>query len=51
MGRRIAGVLLAALLASVMLAGCVSVGENNSNDLPWSSPAPWEDQTLAIPIN
>ncbi len=51
MNRKLAGVCMAVLLAGMLLAGCVSVGENNSSDLPWNAPATWEDQSLAIPIN
>ena len=51
MNRKLAGVCMLAFLVGMLLAGCVSVGENNSTDLPWSKPAAWEDQSLAIPIN
>ena len=37
-------------LAVVLLGGCVSVGDNNSNDLPWTAPAGWENQTLGVPL-
>ena len=41
--------VLAALL--LCLAGCVSVGENNNQNLPWSQPAGWEDQMIGVPID
>ncbi len=39
--------ILAVLL--LFCAGCVSVGENNNENLPWSQPAGWEDQMLGVP--
>ena len=41
---------LMALTIAVLLSSCVSVGDNNSNDLPWSSPAGWEHSTLGVPM-
>ena len=38
------------LLALLFLAGCVSVGQNDSATLPWSEPQPWEGQTIGIPV-
>ncbi len=38
------------LLGALFLAGCVSVGDNNSGDLPWTEPAGWENQTLGVPM-
>lgn len=35
----------------LVLSGCVSVGENNNQNLPWSQPAGWEDQMIGVPID
>ena len=43
-------VALMALSIALLLTSCVSVGDNNSNDLPWSAPAGWEHNTLGVPM-
>ena len=40
--------LLLLLLAGIMLVSCVSVGEYESENLPWSAPASWENTTIGI---
>jgi len=50
MSRRFLSILVLALIGG-LLASCVSVGEYESNDLPWSKPAVWEDSTLGVPMN
>lgn len=47
--RAVLFILLLAILAFLQV-GCVSVGENNSSDLPWSAPASWEGKTLGVPL-
>jgi hypothetical protein len=37
------------LAALLLVTGCVSTMDGNNN-LPWSTPAGWEDQTLGIPL-
>ncbi|MBR6374260.1 MAG: hypothetical protein IKS20_13860 [Victivallales bacterium] len=40
--------LLLLLVAGMLLASCVSVGENESENLPWNAPASWENSTIGI---
>lgn len=49
---KIQGILVLVLVAmmAVLLASCVSVGDNDSKDLPWSAPAGWENSTLGVPM-
>ncbi|MBQ6472028.1 MAG: hypothetical protein IJJ33_08595 [Victivallales bacterium] len=50
MNSRLLPILLLALICG-LLTSCVSVGEYESNDLPWSKPAAWENTTLGVPVN
>ena len=43
-------ILVLVAMMSLLLASCVSVGDNNSKDLPWSAPAGWENSTLGVPM-
>ena len=43
-------VLAMAAVMALLLASCVSVGDNESKDLPWSAPAGWENSTLGVPM-
>lgn len=40
--------ILLLFVAVVLLASCVSVGENESENLPWNAPASWENSTIGI---
>ena len=40
--------LLLVLAAGLLLASCVSVGDYESENLPWSAPASWENSTIGI---
>ena len=40
--------LLLLLMAGILLASCVSVGEHESENLPWNAPASWENSTIGI---
>lgn len=40
--------LFIVLLASILLTSCVSVGQNESGNLPWNAPASWENSSIGI---
>ena len=43
-------ILVMVAMMALLLASCVSVGDNESKDLPWSAPAGWENSTLGVPM-
>ena len=43
--------IVAALAITLLFCSCVSVGDNDSQNLPWSAPAGWENSTLGVPMS